>query len=98
MAKNDFITRLAKKHCITKKEAKALYDDFIAVLSEMLIETGKVNLSRFATFRVKDVSEKTLVCNAGSRKGEKYVVPAKKKIRARISPIIKKKVNKIVAK
>lgn len=91
MKKNDFITRLSENCNITKKTANMIYDAFISTLSEELIESGSVDLFGFASFTVKNVPEKTLIYNMGENKGKKYVVPPKKKINAKISSVIKKR-------
>lgn len=58
--KEEFIERLAEKG-YTKKDARAIMDDFITTLEEALIEGEDVMFRGFGTFEVRERAERVSI-------------------------------------
>lgn len=93
MNTKNFIDFFAKKAEITKKDAAYWTDTFIDTITEAIENGEEVSLHNFGKFEIRDVPEKTGVINVGSRKGETFKTPARKKVAFKPSKVINDKVN-----
>lgn len=75
MTKADFITAVAEKAGLTKKDADAALSAVIDTITDSLAKGDKIQLVGFGTFEVRERSEK--VCR-NPRTGETMTVAATK--------------------
>lgn len=75
MNKSEFITKVAEKSGMTKKDSAAALDAVLDSLKELMKDGDSVSFIGFGTFGSKDVSERE---SRNPRSGEKILVPAHK--------------------
>ncbi len=73
--KAEFVTVLAERCELTKKDATEMYENVFGVLAEVVSEGNEVSIPNFGRIKIVDHAER----NAhNSKTGESVVVPAKK--------------------
>ncbi len=78
MNKNELISAMAEKADLTKVQAKAALEAFIASSEETLKKGGKISLIGFGTFSVADRKART---GHNPRTGKKIKIAAKKVVK-----------------
>lgn len=87
--KKDFIDRLRKKGH-TKREARAIIDDFLQTLEEALVSGESVSFQGFGTFRNRELAGRVI---SSPLTGDTVTVPARRTVHFRTSDILKQKVK-----
>ena len=90
MNKQEMVNKLAEKLGVTKKYAKEVYEVFLEVLVEGLVETERVQLTGFGTFEVKQRAERQ---GHNPQTGEPMTIPARKAPVFKASGILKQTIN-----
>jgi len=90
MSKRELIRAVAEKAQVKVKDTEAVVDAFLDVLADTLLKEGRVALTGFGVFQVKETKERT-----GVKPGttEKIKIPARKRVVFRASSELKKKVG-----
>lgn len=87
--KAEFVTVLAERYELTKKDATEMYENVFGVLAEVVSEGNEVSIPNFGRIKIVDHAER----NAHNPKtGESVVVPAKKIPRFQFSKNMKEAV------
>lgn len=86
MTTAEYVSAVAERANITKKDAKAILDVASDVLVETLAKGEDVKVFPALTFVVKDVAERT--CR-NPQDGSEIVVPAHKAVKAKLGKAIK---------
>lgn len=86
---NEIITEVATRNEVTKKDTKAIIDSFVEVITETLTKGEDVKVSGIGTFKIIDVAERTGTIMMGDRKGEKYVSPAHKDVKVKVTKALR---------
>lgn len=86
LGKPEFVTLLAERCEISKREATEMYDDVFGVLVDVISEGNEVSIPNLG--RVKIVERAARVAN-NPRTGEKVEVPSKKVPKFQFSKNIK---------
>lgn len=89
LKRNDIIERIALKG-YTKKDAEIILDDFVAVITEALVNGENVQIHGFGTFGVKECAEKETV---DIKTKERIVVPAYKAPKFTAGKLLKRAVK-----
>jgi DNA-binding protein HU-beta len=86
MAKKDFIEKLADATGTTKVDAQKIYETMFDLIKSFVTEEGKLNVSKFGTFRLKERKARTA---RNPRTGEAVQVKASRSIAFKASPAVK---------
>ncbi|MCL2106643.1 MAG: HU family DNA-binding protein [Oscillospiraceae bacterium] len=73
MTKQDFISQLAEREDVDKKQAAAWVDAFLKALSEALAAGEKIQFVGFGSFEARDRAEKKV---RNPQTGEELISPA----------------------
>lgn len=90
MNKTELIATVAENTDITKREAERMVNATLDAIVEELLNGGKVSLSGFGVFEVKDVAERS--CR-NPKTGEYVIVPETRKPVFSVSELLKEKFN-----
>lgn len=90
MTKSEFISAVAEKAEVSKKEVSAVYEAIVDVVTEQLIDGNKIALVGFGNFETRDRAATTGV---NPSTGEKINIPAKRVPKFSFSSTIKAKVD-----
>jgi DNA-binding protein HU-beta len=85
MTKANFITALAEKTNITKKDVTTIVDVLPEVIKEVVASGDKISLTGFISFEKVDIPEKTGVVQLGDKKGSTWTTPAHSEVKAKLS-------------
>lgn len=92
MKKNELVSAIAEKAGVTKKDATAMLEAFLATVEEELVKGEKVTLVGFGTFELRTRKERN---GRNPRKpGEVVVIPASKAPVFKAGKALKDAVNK----
>ena len=86
MVIKDLVDAVAEKARITKKDAEAAISAVFEGISQGLVNEGKVSISGFGVFEVKETAARTGVNPATQ---EKIEIPASKRVTFRVSSALK---------
>lgn len=86
MSYADYVSAVAERANITKKDAKAVIDAAYGVITDTLAKGEDVKVFPALTFVVKDVAERT--CR-NPKDGSEIVVPAHQVVKAKLGKAIK---------
>ena len=89
MKYQDFI-KVARNHTVTNIGAKRVIDDLLCAIKEALKKGERVELKELCTMAVVDAAAAT---RRNPRTGEPISLPAKKRVRVRISSKVKEMIN-----
>ncbi len=91
MKKTELVEKLALKTGASKKDAEALLNAFVEVVSEALVEGDKISLKGFGTFEVRERAERT---GHNPKTGEAMTIAASKSPAFKASSSLKAAMNK----
>lgn len=91
MTKAELIGAVAEKTELSKKQSDCLVNAFFSCVAAALVSDGKVSISGFGTFEVRDRKEKQVI---NPRTKEKMTAPASKAPAFKAGPTLKSAVNK----
>lgn len=77
-SKGDLIGKIAQDTGITKKKAQQVVDSFLDGISEGLTNSGKITLTNFGSFKVKEQSART---GRNPQSGEKITISARRVVK-----------------
>lgn len=90
MLTKDLVRAIAEITGGTQKDAKMHLDATLEAIVRGLREEGSVELKGFGKFVTKEVEERTA---KNPKTGEDVLVPAHRKVSAKLSPAVKAQVN-----
>lgn len=90
IGKKELVELLAERTGMTKKDSNFVIDSFLDVVREEVVAGEVVKLPELCIFDTVDVAERTA---RNPKTGEAVVVPAKKRIRTKISEKVKEAIN-----
>ncbi|MCD7949701.1 MAG: HU family DNA-binding protein [Erysipelotrichaceae bacterium] len=90
MNKTELVDKVASSAGMTKVDAEAAINAFVATVSDALKEGDKVVLKGFGTFEVRERKERV---GRNPQTGEAVVIPASKAPAFKASTVLKKSVN-----
>jgi len=90
MSKKELVRAVAKRAQVRIKEAEAVVNAFLDVLKDALLEEGRVALTGFGVFQVREAKERTV---SNPRTGEKVRIPARKRVAFRPSLELKRRLG-----
>ncbi|MCD7808195.1 MAG: HU family DNA-binding protein [Erysipelotrichaceae bacterium] len=90
MNKTELVDKVANGAGITKVDAEAAINAFIATVGDALKEGDKVVLKGFGTFEVRERKERV---GRNPQTGEAVMIPASKTPAFKASTVLKKSVN-----
>ncbi len=90
MNKTELVDKVANGAGITKVDAEAAINAFMATVSDALKEGDKVVLKGFGTFEVRERKERV---GRNPQTGEAVMIPASKTPAFKASTVLKKSVN-----
>ena len=90
MNKTELIAAVAEKAEISKKDAEKAVKAFTDVVSEELVNGGKIQLVGFGTFEVSERAERT---GRNPQSGKEMVIPASKAPKFKAGKALKDMVN-----
>ena len=90
MNKPELVAQIADKNNLTKKQTEQIFDSFVETLFEGLNEDGKVNITGFGIFEIKETAQRV---GRNPRTGEELVIPAKKSVAFRVSKALKENLD-----
>lgn len=90
MNKTEFVERVAETAQVTKKDAKAMVENFILTLTDVMSEGDNVNLTPFGKF---EVVERAAREGRNPQTGEAMSIPAKNAVKFKPSKGLKELVN-----
>lgn len=90
MNKNELITAMAAKATLSKKDTEKALKAFEEVVTEELVNGGKVQLVGFGTF---DVAERAAREGRNPQTGKSMPIPASKAPRFKVGKALKDAVN-----
>lgn len=93
MNKEQLIKAIAEKCEITQKDTKEFLDATIEVVREELVAGGKVAIPNFLTLKVVEAAERKVKIQMGEHAGETKIIPARKRIKLSVSPVLKEEVE-----
>lgn len=91
MSKSDFISKVADKSELTKKDAGAAIDAFLAVIEESLVAGESVSFVGFGSFEVRDRAARK---GRNPQTGEEIEIAAAKMPAFKPGKSLKEAVNK----
>ena len=92
MSKKDILNKLKKKHPqINISQLSQIYEKFIKLISEALLDNKRIEIRSFGIFYTKTIKEKKNARNP--KTGEKIYVPEKVKLRFKASKELQKFIN-----
>jgi len=90
MNKAELVSAIAEKAEITKKLTSKFIDAFTEAVTDGLTTDGKVVISKFVSFEVKQMDART---GRNPKTGETVSIPEKKKVACKFSSLLKEKIN-----
>lgn len=90
MNKSEIISAMAEKADLTKKDAGAVLDAFIKIVSEEVAKDEKIQLIGFGTFELARRAQRD---GKNPSTGEKIVIPASKTVRFKSGKALKDALN-----
>jgi len=90
MNKAELVSATAEKAKITKKDAAKIIDAFVESVEDGLVNDGKVIISKFVSFEVKQMEART---GRNPKTGDVVSIPEKKKVACKFSSLLKEKIN-----
>ena len=92
MNKKELIEKVARQTGLSKKDSADVLDEFIAVISDELVNGNPVKLIGFGSFEIYERAERR---GRNLQTGEDILIPAKKAIKFKPSKNLKNLVSKI---
>lgn len=91
MKKSELIKEISTRSDISTKETEKIFDEVFNVIKDVIKNEGEINIKDFGSFKVADVKEQMRL-NPATK--EKFLSPASKKLKFKISKTLKEDLNK----
>ena len=95
MNKSEVIKAMAKKCNLSQRECQIALNAFMATVEEAILTDRSISLNNFGVFECKVLPERERL---NPQTQERFIAPPKRKVHFKVSPVLKRSVNRDMPK